>query len=136
MNNSGESEAITERILELEAARCAAVMAADITALSELVDDDLIHIHVTAMKNDRTAYLNGIRSRTEYKSVTREDLNVRVYGDVVIVTGMLINIHRLQNTNAQWLRTKALVSQVWHKRTNGWKQVTFHATLVERSEVS
>ena len=131
MTNSTIDPAISE-VLAAEKARCEAVMKADIAVLAELVEDDLVHVHVSALANDRNAYLEGVRSRTEYKSVTRDELKVRIYGDIAVVTGLLVNIHRLQADGGDWLRTKAFVTQVWRKRRGSWRQVTFQATLLER----
>ncbi len=121
---------VTDEILAREAMRCKAVMAADIETLTGLVEPDLVHVHVTARVNTQQEYLDGIRSRSEYKSVTRENIKVRGYGDIAIATGILINVHRLRNAGEDWRTTRAFVTQVWKRTPSGWKQVSFQATKV------
>ncbi|MEI8152851.1 MAG: nuclear transport factor 2 family protein [Hyphomicrobiales bacterium] len=121
---------VAEQILSREQMRCKAVMAADIETLSGLVASDLVHVHVTARVNTRDEHLDGIKSRSEYKSVTREDMKVRDYGDIAVATGILINVHRLQNMGEDWRTTRAFVTQVWKRTPDGWKQVSFQATKV------
>jgi ketosteroid isomerase-like protein len=121
---------VTEQILAREQMRCKAVMAADIETLTGLVEADLVHVHVTARVNTQQEYLDGIRSRSEYKSVTRENMQVRDYGDIAVATGILINVHRLQNAGEDWRTTRAFVTQVWKRTPGGWKQVSFQATKI------
>jgi ketosteroid isomerase-like protein len=119
-----------EQILACEQLRCKAVMDADIEILTTLVENDLVHVHVTARVNTQQEYLDGIRNRSEYKSVTRENMKIRSYGDIAVATGILVNVHRLQNAGEDWRTTKAFVTQVWKRTPSGWKQVSFQATKV------
>jgi ketosteroid isomerase-like protein len=121
---------VTDQVLACEQLRCKAVMDADIETLTELVENDLVHVHVTARVNTQQEYLDGIRNRSEYKSVTRENMKVRSYGDIAIATGILVNVHRLRNAGEDWRTTKAFVTQVWKLTLSGWKQVSFQATKV------
>jgi ketosteroid isomerase-like protein len=117
-------------ILERESERCRAVVAADLDTLATLVDADLVHVHVTGRVNNRNEYLDGIRSRSEYKSVTRKELQVRVYGDMAVMTGKLTNVHRLKAQGGDWMTTNAFVTQVWQSTGKVWRQVSFHATRI------
>jgi ketosteroid isomerase-like protein len=121
---------IADQILACEQMRCKAVMGADIETLARLVESDLVHVHVTARVNTQAEYLDGIRNRSEYKSVTRENMKVRSYGDIAIATGILVNVHRLRNAGEDWRTTRAFVTQVWKHTPSGWKQVSFQATKV------
>jgi ketosteroid isomerase-like protein len=121
---------VTDQILACEQLRCKAAVDADIETLTELVENDLVHVHVTARVNTQQEYLDGIRNRSEYKSVTRENMKVRSYGDIAIATGILVNVHRLRNAGEDWRTTKAFVTQVWKRTPSGWKQVSFQATKV------
>jgi ketosteroid isomerase-like protein len=124
------TDSVTDEILACEAKRCKAAMDADIETLTGLVNEDLVHVHVTARVNTQQEYLDGIQNRSEYKSVTRENMKVRGYGDIAVATGILINVHRLKNAGEDWRTTRAFVTQVWKRTSSGWKQVSFQATKV------
>jgi len=53
---AGEAE-----VAALEESRRAALAAGDIEALSDLIADDYIHVHATALIHDKAAMLNHVR---------------------------------------------------------------------------
>ncbi|MFT5182871.1 MAG: ketosteroid isomerase-like protein [Alphaproteobacteria bacterium] len=76
-------------IAELEALedqRYAAMLAADIRTLEELLHEDLIYAHSTGGMDTKEMYLAALRDKVSvYKSVVRDEQTVRVTGDIGLV---------------------------------------------------
>lgn len=119
------SEAIKAEILRLENERCRALMARDLQALAALVDDDLVHIHASGRIDTRAEYLTGVEARFVFRDVARQNLVVRVYGDIAVATGGLT---QTVDTAAETRLMRAVVTQVWRRRDGTWRQVSFQAT--------
>ena len=105
------------------------MVAGDISRLSEMVADDLVHVHASGRVEDKAAYLEGVRSRFRFLSVRRPRLDVRVFGDTAIVTGPLELLLTLMATG-QELTMNAYATQVWVRREHRWRLASFHASNV------
>lgn len=77
-------------VAALEESRRAALAAGDIEALSDLFADDYVHVHATAVVHDKAAMLNHVRKSP--RTVAPRSPKIRVYGDVAILTGEMVNI--------------------------------------------
>jgi ketosteroid isomerase-like protein len=121
------SDAAKAEIVRLESERCRALMVPDIEALAALVDDDLVHIHASGRIDTKAEYLTGVEKRFAFRDVARQDLVVRVYGDMAIATGGLTQTVDIIGT-PETRRMKAVVTQVWRRRDGTWRQVSFQAT--------
>ena len=82
---AGEAE-----VAALEESRRAALAAGDIEALSDLIADDYVHVHATALIHDKAAMLNHVRKSP--RTVAPRTPKIRVYGDFAILTGEMVNI--------------------------------------------
>jgi ketosteroid isomerase-like protein len=111
-------------ILEADKARCEATGDRDYDRLESLLTDDLVHIHMTGTTQNKEVYMAGVRALTEASKRERGDLNVRVYGDTAVMTGVQYNV--ASNGN----RTEMMVTQVWRLTGDGWKQSSFHACRI------
>jgi ketosteroid isomerase-like protein len=116
------SDEVTAELLRLEEERCKAISAGDVVTLGHLLADDLTHTHVTGRTEDKAAYLAALGGRP--RVTTRRDLKVRVYGDVAIMTGTLINTFP-SDGRAIRQPMEAHALQVWIKTGDGWKQAAF-----------
>lgn len=120
-------EAVKSEIERLESERCRAVMARDLPALATLVDDDLVHIHASGRVENKAQYLAGIEKRFVFRDVARQNLTIRVYGDIAVATGGLTQTVEVVGT-PQIIQMKAVVTQVWRSRDGAWRQIAFQAT--------
>lgn len=114
-------------ILDLEQRRCAAISTPDARALNELLADDYVHIFGNGRVSDKPGY---VRSIVEFpRTPVRGDLTVRVYGDTAIITGDVLN--RVKQPDGSMKATKAIATQVVHRRHGRWTfvscQMTVHA---------
>src|SRR5277367_4586774 len=68
-----------------------AMIAQDFTALRELLADDVIYIHSTAVAESKDAYLDGVRDGLyDYAAIDSRDVALRIVGDVAIQTGTVV----------------------------------------------
>jgi len=111
----------------LEEQRRAALAAGDIAALSELISDDYVHVHATAVVHDKTAMLNHVRKSP--RAVAPRSPKIRVYGDFAILTGEMVNL-ATGPAGGPATRTKLYATQVARKSDGKWKFISFHATRI------
>jgi hypothetical protein len=110
-----------EELLELEAERCRALSEQDWDTLERLLPDDLTHTHMNGRTEDRATYLEGVKRSP--RTVRRENLSVRLFGDVGVMTGRMINSRNGEDVEAS-------VLQVWVRRDGQWQQAAFQASRV------
>jgi ketosteroid isomerase-like protein len=118
----------------LEAKRCAALVAGDVGILSELLADDLVHVHGGGSVDDRAGYLAGVAERFVFHAVERGPLNIRIFGDVAIVTGPLKQTLSVKGSGDR-LEVEGPTTQVWVRTERGWVQNTCHNNFAKRSVV-
>jgi ketosteroid isomerase-like protein len=121
------SNDVVSEIERLERERCRAVMARDLNSLAALVDDDLVHIHASGRIDTKAEYLAGVEKRFVFRNVARQDLVVRVYGDIAVATGGLKQDVEIVGT-AEKRHMQAVVTQIWRRREGAWRQTSFQAT--------
>jgi ketosteroid isomerase-like protein len=115
-----------DELIRLEQARCAAISAADVAALSRLLADELTHTHATGDVEDKWAYLQRLPGRPR-TTVRGDDLRVRLYGDIAVMTGTVRNSFPPESEGGP-VETEFHALQVWAKGPDGWQQVAFAAS--------
>lgn len=111
------------QVLALEARRVSALANADLAALANVLADDYVHIYGDGRASDRAGYIEQVRMAS--RAPTRGPLKVRVYGDVAVVTGDLLNrINYPEGPRA----LDTFVTQVAHKAGGQWRFVSFQIT--------
>jgi uncharacterized protein (TIGR02246 family) len=119
---TGETE-----VAALEESRRAALAAGDVEALSDLIADDYIHVHATALIHDKAAMLNHVRKSP--RTVAPRTPKIRVYGDFAILTGEMVNIAP-GSGGAEPSRTRLYATQVARKIDGKWKFISFQTTRI------
>ncbi len=76
-------------LLELEAARCAAISAGDVVTLSKMLRDDYIHVYGGGLSSGKEDWIEHIAEVPRLP--IRQELKVRLYGDTAVLTGKMIN---------------------------------------------
>lgn len=113
-------------LIQLEHERCEAISNGDLKTLDRLLSEDLSHTHVTGETDDRAGYLKGLTERPR-RTTRQDDLTVRIYGDVAVMTGALRNvIPATADREAVTMTGHAL--QVWVRSGSSWQQVAFAAS--------
>ncbi len=116
-------------IRRLEGVRTKALTDADWDTLSDLLPDDLVHIHANGKIDDKTTYLATISAQLEFLNVARPVLNVRVHGDTAVVTGILDQTVRVKAPGTV-VEMQAATTQTWVKSGGRWFQHSFQATRI------
>jgi ketosteroid isomerase-like protein len=121
------SDEIIDQLVGLEHARCIAVSNSDAAAVELLNSGDLTYTHNTGMTEDLQAHLKSLSAYERHLSRT-DDLTVRVYGDVVVMTGTVHAAYPTAGPGGTPVEFDAHGLQVWVKQDDGWKQVAFAAS--------
>ena len=108
-------------LLALEQRRQDALATADGAALAALFSQDYVHCHATGVVQDKAQMIKHMLA-TPLRVAPRTP-QVRVYGDVGLLTGEMTNINI--ETDEQ---VSLFVTQVARRFDEGWKFVSFQAT--------
>lgn len=118
-----------EKILELDKRRRAAMIAADIPMLDQLLADDLIHVHAGGNTDTKQQYFGLVRDICEFVAIERPAIDIRFYGDTAVMTGVMKHTVRLRSTGEMRVM-EAFGTQVWAPHGDTWQQVLYQATEI------
>ncbi|MBW8302031.1 MAG: nuclear transport factor 2 family protein [Hydrogenophaga sp.] len=125
------SEQAHAEVLAAEDRRRAALVASDMEALADLMEDDLIHVHTTGIVQTKAQLLHHAGEFLQFYAVERGPLTVREVGpDAVIVTGSMTNTVGKRGTEEK-IEVHSFVTQVWVKRAGQWRTKSFQATRLD-----
>ncbi len=109
-----------------ELARFKAQTTNDFTALGQLLGDDLVYTHSSAAVDDKTTYIESMRSGTvKYESIEPRDMKIRMYGTTAVITGA--GRFRV-NARGQALDNQLRFTDVWVLRDGRWQMVSWQST--------
>ena len=115
-----------EEALASEDARYAAQTGDDFGAMQKLIGDDLVYIHSSAVVDNKTSYIDSMKSgAVKYRVMRRSDVTVRTYGCIAIISG-LGNFD--VTVKGQDLAVEIRFHSIWAKRDNGLQFVSWEAT--------
>lgn len=80
-------QATRAEVLAVEERRRQALITGDLAALDDLYDESLVHIHAPGLTHTKALLLEHVATTAAYLDMTRGELNIRVIGDVAIITG-------------------------------------------------
>jgi hypothetical protein len=117
-----------DEALRAEDARYAAQTSRDFAALQQLLGDDLVYIHSSAIVDNKASYIEVQRAATViYRKMRRSDVTVRTYGCVAIITG----IGNFDVTvKGEDLAVEIRFHSIWAKRAAGVEFISWEATRV------
>ena len=85
-NDLGDKE---QEVINAQAARFSAMIQADDEKLDKLLSDDLSYSHTTGWTETKAEFLSTVNSgKLNYLSMSSKDLNVRIYGNLAVLTGL------------------------------------------------
>lgn len=115
-----------DEIIALENRRIEAMTKKDIQTLDEILADDLSYTHSTARVETKGEFIAALTSgRTEYRSIERDDVTVRQYGDTAVVTG---NAEFHVNANGNDIKFQTRFLDVYARRDDVWRMVAWQST--------
>jgi Domain of unknown function (DUF4440) len=117
-----------DEALRGEDARYAAQTSRDFGSLQQLIGDDLVYIHSSAIVDNKDSYIETQRAGTVvYRTMRRSDVTVRTYGCLAIITGLA----NFDVTNKrQDIAVELRFPSIWAKRAGGVQFVSWEATRV------
>jgi ketosteroid isomerase-like protein len=121
---------VCAQIEKLEEARYDAMIAGDIQALEDLLDDDMTYAHSSGVVGGKCSYLKGIANRVwDYRSVARSGFTtptpaITVVGDTALVFARL-DIHSVNSGREIKFATRTLA--VWVRRGERWRLLALHS---------
>lgn len=120
--------ATIETIAQLEERRYEAMRRADLAALAELLSEDLIYTHSNAARDDKASYLQKVGAKFfDYHRIEHEDQDIRVRGDVALVTGIMKADVSVSGT-AKTLNNRYLA--VWLRDDLVWRFAAYAPTPI------
>ena len=117
----GDDDDERRELLELEEEFCRAVSSSDVAALARLLADEFTYAHSTGATDDKQQYIGGIERRG--RTLTAQDLDVRVYGDTAVVVGTLVTALSSTDGKAPPAPLELRTLQVWIRGAVGWHMV-------------
>jgi ketosteroid isomerase-like protein len=124
---------VAERaVRDAEAARLKAFLDHDVTAMSALLADEMIHVTSDGRTRNKTQFMDDFVSRpTAFSQFVTDDMEVIVAGDVAVARGRYHNLvaQRTYGTPLKYAR----FLRVWVKRNGAWQLLSHQATEVAQA---
>lgn len=121
------NQSLIQEVIDAETRRRNALIQDDQEAIEQLFTEDLVYVHTSGLVHDKSEYLAYARAVIKYLNVERGDLEVRVHGDIAVMTGYQINTLQKRGDDTP-IRGEGFVTQVWLKGPEGWKITSFHGS--------
>ena len=87
--NVTNADELEDGVLASQDARYRAMIEENLTKLDELLGDDLHYSHTRGSVESKAQFLSTIESkRIDYLAAKRRDVEVRLFGDTAVVTGL------------------------------------------------
>ena len=115
-------------IIMAEQARRAALLSNDVTALNNLLSDDLRYVHSTGKKENKQAVLQGLSSKqVAYERFELSGLDAQtITKDVGVLTGTM---DQRKLGNGKWSDAKLLFQAVWRDEGGQWRLVSLQTAM-------
>jgi ketosteroid isomerase-like protein len=119
-----QSQSIQE-LIAFEKARMEATRTANTAQLEQMLADDLVWVHSSGKRQTKAQYIADLNTKkTVYRSITLEETNARVYGDIAVTNGTAS-----YKTTEQTVR--AYHTCVYRKSSSGaWQVIAWQTTKV------
>lgn len=129
MSATSDAEVATE-VIAAENERLAAIRAGDWARFSGVVGDDLVYTKMDGALETKADYLDVLQASP--RTYTRNNLVVRVFGDVAVMHGGIqVTVAAQPDGTPERVRTGTIL-QVWAKRDDRWQLVAAQATDVPK----
>ena len=112
----------------VDARRMEATLAKDAAALRDILAEELLYVHGSSTAENRDLFIE--RTTTgfyDYKALTSQRRNHRIYGDVALVDGD-VRIEVIVKGTPKDFVTRYL--QTWVKRDGRWQMTSWQSTPV------
>jgi len=115
-----------EAVRKAETDRFAAMLKADVAALDKLLGADLTYTHGDGRVIGKGAFLSDFKTGAfKYTTIEPNEITVRVFGDVAVVTGGAA-MHVVNNGTPADIKIR--YTDVHVRRSGAWQMVAWEAT--------
>ncbi|MEG3129975.1 nuclear transport factor 2 family protein [Pantoea cypripedii] len=111
---------LIHQLLAFEQQRQRALIAADVTTLENMLAADLIHIHSTGMVHNKAQFLAHVKRMGGFVAIQRDPPEIRIEGDIAILTGNTRNRVRRPETGEEAERY-GFSTLVLRRTAGGWQ---------------
>jgi hypothetical protein len=119
-------DAIEQAVLDADDARCRAMLAHDLAALSDLLDNGLFYTHSSGVTDTKAQYLDAMREgRVRYQALRRSEERFGRSGDVTAMAGR-VQIEVWLNGELRTLENR--FTTTWVLRGAKWRLMTWAST--------
>lgn len=149
--STGWCGGVEEELIQLERKRNDALIEGNWAIYDSLLADEFFHAHVLGGVLEKKPHLEHLKAgRSKVRNVVLEELTVRPYGDVAVVTAIshvdiehvdLAEVSRLTDVPIEELEQKgrkvtrhSRYLHVWVKKEGEWKLVARQATYAPAEE--
>jgi hypothetical protein len=122
-------QSATDAVAAVEQRRIDALIASDINALEEIIDEHCTHIESNGTSRTKAAFLEDVAQREFSFDLFEIDENqIRIFGDTAVVAGTYQNVVRVRGTPHPVKHARHL--RVYVNRGGSWKLVAHQATEI------
>ena len=118
---------IERLILQLENDLQEATLHNDVEKMNELLAEDWLNINANGTITSKAQSM-AIMPKFQFVSIVNEDVQVRVYPGVAVVTGR--STRKLQGDNQQVITSRVLFTRVYAQPSGSWQVITSQATPI------
>jgi hypothetical protein len=118
-------------VIAAEKARGAALLHADIPALTSLLSDDLRYVHSTGRVEDKAHALSDLaEKRVAYERFETTDLHAAEIAPQVVVLSGRIDMRKFGS--GKWSDIKLFFQSVWREESGAWRMVSMQTASVPK----
>lgn len=118
-----------QNVLAAHEQRRTATLNGDANTVASLMTDDLTFTHANAVVETKEQFVDALKTqRLQYKTLTDDDLQVRVTGNTGVVSG---TVHIVVDASGTEYDLRVLFTELWVKEDDSWKMMLWHATEVQ-----
>ena len=126
--NRIDTAKLEKEVLEVDTQRADAYVNGDVATLERILADDCSYVHPSGKVETKAELLAGFKARDrKYKSIKRDDVVVRIYGNTAIVTGRNTISAEYQGKNYD---VQNRFTRVYVKQAGKWRLVAHHGSNI------
>jgi catechol 2,3-dioxygenase-like lactoylglutathione lyase family enzyme len=124
----GAGTAAAKQLADAEDQLFQAKVRKDFDALAKGLADEALYVHVPGLTQTKSEHIEQIRNgRLDYRSIATEDRLVRVFGNVGITRGKIIQTVGERNNNESYLA-------VYIRRDGRWQMLDWRTSPIPKSQ--
>jgi ketosteroid isomerase-like protein len=126
---NAQTDDAEQEVLAAHEKRRQATLNGDANTVASMMTDDLTFTHANAMVETKEQFIEALETRRlQYKTLTDEDLQVRVTGNTGVVSG---TVHIVVDASGTEYDLRVLFTELWVREGDAWKMMLWHATEVQ-----